>query len=98
MEQAWFLWLTPLLSLLSGLSGAEISWRDICGNKLQESCPDSVNTKIIGGVSTCAEKVPWNVLVENTAEKRAPGKIAKTELFVCCLITQLARRITVSLY
>ena len=70
-------WLPALLSLclLSSLAGVEISYRDICGNKLHDSCPDSVNTKIIGGSSTCAEKVPWNVLVENVAESRAPGKV-----------------------
>ena len=71
-----------LLSLLPCLAGVEISYRDICGNKLHDSCPDSVNTKIIGGASTCAEKVPWNVLVENIAEKRAPGKNSRTELMV----------------
>ena len=78
----WLTWLPPLLSLLSCLGGVEISYSDICGNKLHDSCPDSVNTKIIGGASTCAEKVPWNVLVENVAETRAPGKIYKTQLMV----------------
>ena len=77
-------WLPSLLSLclLSSLAGVEISYRDICGNKLHDSCPDSVNTKIIGGSSTCSEKVPWNVLVENVGERRAPGKVCKTEVMV----------------
>ena len=78
----WLTWLPPLLSLLSCLGGVEISYSDICGNKLHDSCPDSVNTKIIGGASTCAEAVPWNVLVENVAETRAPGKIYKTQFMV----------------
>ena len=95
-------WLPALLSLLSCLGGVEISYRDICGNKLHDSCPDSVNTKIIGGASTCAEKVPWNVLVENVAERRAPGKISKTELMVWLPSiaqpspAQLSKRVSVS--
>ena len=47
----------------------QISYKDICGSKLFESCPNAVNTKIVGGDSSCAEKVPWNVLVENTRDK-----------------------------
>ena len=47
----------------------EINYKDICGQKLHETCPNAINTKIVGGDSTCAEKVPWNVLVEKINEK-----------------------------
>ena len=47
----------------------EINYKDICGQKLHETCPNAINTKIVGGDSTCAEKVPWNVLVEKISEK-----------------------------
>ena len=67
-------WLSTLLRLHL-LSAVQISYKDICGNKLHDSCPDAVNTKIVGGTSTCAEKVPWNVLVENIKERSAGGKI-----------------------
>ena len=47
----------------------EITYKDICDQKLHETCPNAINTKIVGGDSTCAEKVPWNVLVEKINEK-----------------------------
>ena len=62
------LWLAPLLCL-PRLPAVQISYKDICGNKLQDSCPNAVNTKIIGGTATCAEKVPWNVLVEKVTDR-----------------------------
>ena len=67
-------WFSTLLSLPL-LPAVQISYKDICGNKLHDSCPDAVNTKIVGGTSTCAEKVPWNVLVENIKEKSTRGEI-----------------------
>ena len=45
----------------------DIALKDICGNKLVGSCPDKISLKVIGGQSSCAEKVPWNVLVELTS-------------------------------
>ena len=41
-----------------------IALQDICGNKLVGSCPNKISLKVVGGDSSCAEKVPWNVLVE----------------------------------
>ena len=67
-------WFSTLLSLPL-LPAVQISYKDICGNKLHDSCPNTVNTKIVGGSSTCAEKVPWNVLVENIKEKSTRGEI-----------------------
>ena len=67
-------WFSTLLCLPL-LPAVQISYKDICGNKLHDSCPDAVNTKIVGGTSTCAEKVPWNVLVENIKEKSTRGEI-----------------------
>merc|ERR1719481_128927 len=47
--------------------GVDIGLGDICGNKLVGSCPDKISLKVIGGESSCAEKVPWNVLIELTS-------------------------------
>eukprot|EP00091_Calanus_sinicus_P010293 TRINITY_DN24063_c0_g1_i1.p1 TRINITY_DN24063_c0_g1~~TRINITY_DN24063_c0_g1_i1.p1 ORF type:complete len:211 (+),score=30.59 TRINITY_DN24063_c0_g1_i1:136-768(+) len=49
------------------VSSVDISLNDICGNKLVGSCPKKISLKVIGGESSCAEKVPWNVLVELTS-------------------------------
>ena len=46
------------------VSCVDIGLKDICGNKLVGSCPNKISLKVIGGQSSCAEKVPWNVLVE----------------------------------
>ena len=56
--------LVLLVSVLGSVAGVEIGLEDICGNKLVGSCPDNINVKVVGGASSCAEKVPWNVLVE----------------------------------
>ena len=53
-----------LLTLLSSASPVSIGLQDICGNKLVGSCPQKISLKVVGGDSSCAEKVPWNVLVE----------------------------------
>lgn len=53
-----------LISLISSVSLVTIGLHDICGNKLVGSCPDKISLKVIGGDSSCAQKVPWNVLVE----------------------------------
>lgn len=53
---------------------ADISLDAICGNNLVDSCPKKISLKVIGGTSSCAEKVPWNVLVEHaTSTNRAVG-------------------------
>eukprot|EP00088_Acartia_fossae_P029698 TRINITY_DN30576_c0_g1_i5.p1 TRINITY_DN30576_c0_g1~~TRINITY_DN30576_c0_g1_i5.p1 ORF type:complete len:639 (+),score=101.64 TRINITY_DN30576_c0_g1_i5:25-1941(+) len=41
--------------------------RDACGKRGRVVCPlkDSLNLRVTGGEHTCAERVPWNVLVEN---------------------------------
>ena len=62
-----------LLLLLDQIQTVEINYKDICGQKLHETCPNAVNTKIVGGDSTCAEKVPWNVLVEKINAEKSPG-------------------------
>ena len=49
------------------VQGVDIGLKDICGNKLVGSCPDKIALKVIGGESSCAEKVPWNVLIELTS-------------------------------
>ena len=51
--------------------GVEISVKDICGNKLVGSCPKKISLKVIGGQSSCAEKVPWNVLIELTSTRQS---------------------------
>ena len=39
-----------------------------------DSCPKKISLKVIGGTSSCAEKVPWNVLVEHaTSTNKAAG-------------------------
>ena len=53
-----------LLSLVTSATQVTIGLQDICGNKLVGSCPDKISLKVVGGDSSCAEKVPWNVLVE----------------------------------
>ena len=77
-----------LLLCLPSLPAVQISYRDICGNKLHDSCPETINTKIIGGTSTCAEKVPWNVLVEKVEERRADGRnaIAPRSSIMLCIV------------
>ena len=48
----------------------------MCGVKLSGTCPNKISLKVIGGSSTCAEKVPWNVLIELTSDaSRASGSI-----------------------
>jgi len=51
----------------------DISLDDICGNKLVGSCPNKISLKVIGGESSCAEKVPWNVLIELTSGPSSSG-------------------------
>ena len=46
------------------VSAVDIGLQDICGTKLVGTCPDTISVKVVGGESSCAEKVPWNVLVE----------------------------------
>ena len=58
-----------LISTVISVGSVQIRYQDICGNKLHDSCPNAVNTKIVGGDSSCAEKVPWNVLVEKISEQ-----------------------------
>ena len=53
-----------LVKVLGSVAGVEIGLEAICGNKLVGSCPGNINVKVVGGASSCAEKVPWNVLVE----------------------------------
>ncbi|XP_023349138.1 chymotrypsin-C [Eurytemora carolleeae] len=38
--------------------------QDVCGRSLK-SCPSNVNLRVTGGQSTCAERAPWNVLIEH---------------------------------
>ena len=56
-----------LSEILTTVSCVDISLNDICGNKLVGSCPKKISLKVIGGESSCAEKVPWNVLIELTS-------------------------------
>ena len=53
-----------LATLIVSSLTVDIGLQDICGNKLVGSCPDKISLKVVGGDSSCAEKVPWNVLVE----------------------------------
>ena len=61
------------LSVLDLITSVQIDYKDICGQKLFETCPNVINTKIVGGDSTCAEKVPWNVLIENINGEKSRG-------------------------
>ena len=65
-----------VLGLLS--SGVDIDVADICGNKLVGSCPGKISLKVVGGQSSCAEKVPWNVLVENRKQRTTSGEYSST--------------------
>ena len=56
--------LLVILFIITQVHGVDIGLEDICGNKLVGTCPDSINTKVVGGDNSCAEKVPWNVLIE----------------------------------
>ena len=57
-----------LLALVTGrVVGVDIGLADICGNKLVGSCPEEISFKVVGGASSCAEKVPWNVLIERVS-------------------------------
>ena len=53
-----------VIVLTNQVDSVDIGLEDICGNKLVGTCPDSINTKVVGGDNSCAEKVPWNVLIE----------------------------------
>lgn len=68
--------LKVIITIVVNLSdSARINYKEICGQHLVESCSVSsvVNTKVVGGESTCAERVPWNVLVENIKLERMKG-------------------------
>ena len=67
----------PLATLIASARPVDIALQDICGNKLVGSCPNKISLKVVGGDSSCAEKVPWNVLVERvTGHKiKAAGKV-----------------------
>ena len=66
-----------LATLIAASLAVNIALQDICGNKLVGSCPNKISLKVVGGDSSCAEKVPWNVLVELvTGPKiKAAGKV-----------------------
>ena len=53
--------------VVNSVQSVDIGLKDICGNKLVGSCPNKISLKVIGGESSCAEKVPWNVLIELTS-------------------------------
>ena len=53
-----------IATLIESNLAVDIGLQDICGNKLVGSCPSKISLKVVGGDSSCAEKVPWNVLVE----------------------------------
>ena len=78
--------------LMMQVMSVDISLGDICGNKLVGTCPDKINVKVmfqmyflsdriflkvVGGGSSCAEKVPWNVLIELVSgpKLKASGEI-----------------------
>ena len=37
------------------------------------SCPTKISLKVVGGQASCAEKVPWNVLIELVGGSQANG-------------------------
>ena len=51
-----------VLLFLSMTVGVEISVDPMCGKSLP-TCPNRIGLKVVGGSSSCAEKVPWNVLI-----------------------------------
>eukprot|EP00092_Neocalanus_flemingeri_P014658 GFUD01015820.1.p1 GENE.GFUD01015820.1~~GFUD01015820.1.p1 ORF type:complete len:899 (+),score=149.51 GFUD01015820.1:113-2809(+) len=63
----WKVDIVLLLQILVSVVSVDIGLNDICGNKLVGSCPKKISLKVIGGESSCAEKVPWNVLIELTS-------------------------------
>ena len=76
-----FLWLC--LEILMTVISVDISLDDICGNKLVGSCPNKISLKVIGGESSCAEKVPWNVLIELTSGPSSSGNAWPAEFNTC---------------
>ena len=38
----------------------------MCGRRQTTVCPASLVLRVTNGASSCAERVPWNVLVEHT--------------------------------
>ena len=52
------------LLILSGVTAVRISVDPVteCGKSLP-TCPNKIGLKVVGGRSSCAEKVPWNVLI-----------------------------------
>ena len=56
-----------LLSTLIDVLSVDIGLSDICGNKLVGTCTNKISLKVVGGESSCAQKVPWNVLIELTS-------------------------------
>jgi len=40
--------------------------QEVCGARKMNSCPSKVNIRVTNSKSSCAEQVPWNILVENT--------------------------------
>jgi len=37
----------------------------VCGTRKSNRCPTKVNLRVTNGANSCAERVPWNVLIEN---------------------------------
>ena len=67
-----------LATLIASARPVDIALQDICGNKLVGSCPNKISLKVVGGDSSCAEKVPWNVLVELVTgpKMKAAGEVS----------------------
>ena len=47
------------------VNSADIDDSAICGFNMPV-CPGNTPTRVTGGRSSCAEKIPWNVLIERT--------------------------------
>ena len=52
----------------------DIAVDQVCGRSLP-TCPNKIGLKVVGGVSSCAEKVPWNVLIEKIKEGQIAGNL-----------------------
>ena len=45
------------------------------------SCPTKISLKVVGGQASCAEKVPWNVLIELVGGSQANGRSSILRIF-----------------
>ena len=58
-----------MFSVISGAYFDMITLDSACGVLLQDRCPD-LQKFVVAGVPSCAEKAPWNVILERRGGRR----------------------------